>query len=95
MATGYIGKVQIDSGAILPVGSTLFGICRTPAGTAAKVIENTEQNPDSLAAAFSPLMDGITVHVKFVNGNTATTNNSNKNFFISGLIASLANSAPV
>lgn len=73
MATGYIGKVQIDSGAILPVGSTLFGICRTSASTAAKVIENTEQYPDSLAAAFSPLMDGITIHVKFVNGNTATT----------------------
>lgn len=73
MPTGYIGKLQIDSGDVLPIGSTLFGICRTPAATAAKVIENTSQYPDSLAAAFSPLMDGITIHVKFINGNTATT----------------------
>ena len=73
MATGYIGKVQIDSGSILPVGSTLFGVCRTAAGTPAKVIENTVQHPDSLAAAFSPLMDGVTIHVKFIDGNTATS----------------------
>jgi hypothetical protein len=62
-ATGYIGKLQIDSGDILPIGSTLFGVCHTPAATAAKVVENTALSPDALGAAFSPLLDGVTVHI--------------------------------
>ena len=60
MATGYIGKLQIDSGNILPIGSTLYGVCDTPAATSAKVIATTDV---TLGATFSPLMDGITIHV--------------------------------
>ena len=70
MATGHIGKIQIDSGAILPIGSTLFGICDTPANEPNKVIATTDV---TLGATFSPLDKGITIHVQFTYGNTATS----------------------
>lgn len=62
----YIGKLQIDSGAQLPIGSTLYGVCNSVAGAYEKVV--TLSN-------FDTLINGVTVHVKFVNGNTAPLTN--------------------
>lgn len=64
----YIGKVQIgESGSQILVGSTLYGVCGAdvPSNTAAKVVTL----PD-----FDTLMNGITVQVRFVNGNLVTSN---------------------
>lgn len=61
----YIGELQIDGGAQLPIGSTLYGICEIPAATAAKVV--TLSN-------FDTLINGVTVHVRFSNGNSADNN---------------------
>ena len=57
----YISELQIDGGAILPVGSSLFGVCDTPAATPAKVVT---------LANFDTFIHGVTVHVKFTYGNT-------------------------
>ena len=62
----YIGKLQIDSGAQLPIGSTLYGVCSSTAGSYEKVV--TLSN-------FDTLINGVTVHVKFENGNTAPLTN--------------------
>lgn len=75
MANDYIGRVQIDGGAVLPVGSTLFGVCNTPIDTAAKIIQESDQ---TLGAYFKTLSSaGVTVHIKFTYGNSVPANNSN------------------
>lgn len=64
----YIGKVQIGgSNDQILVGSTLYGVCGVdiPSNAAAKVVTL----PD-----FDTLMNGITVQVRFVNGNLVTSN---------------------
>lgn len=58
----YAGQVETGSGVTSPVASTLYGICNTPAATAAKIVTL----PD-----YDELVVGTTVHVKFTNGNTA------------------------
>ena len=66
---GYIGKIAAG-GATHPIGSTLYGICSgsIAASTAAKVVTfNVNEN-------FDTEIHGVTVHVKFINGNTATNN---------------------
>lgn len=65
--SSYIGAVQIEQGAQTLIGSTLFGICDSTisANTAAKVVT---------LSSFDQLLNGITVQVKFVNGNTVTNN---------------------
>ena len=63
--SSYIGKVQVESGAQILIGSTLSGICSTAADTAAKVVTL----PD-----FDTLMKGVTVHVRFTSGNSVTSN---------------------
>lgn len=65
--SSYIGKVQIgasDQEQIL-IGSTLYGTCNTAAATAEKVITL----PD-----FDALINGITVQIRFINGNSVTSN---------------------
>lgn len=62
----YISELQIDSGAILPVGSSLYGTCNTPVGTYAKEVILTN---------FDTLVHGVTIHVKFTYGNNATLTN--------------------
>ena len=64
--SSYIGKVQVESGDEILIGSTLYGVCDSniAASTAAKVVT---------LADFDTLMRGVTVHVRFVNGNTVTT----------------------
>ena len=61
----YIGKVQIGAtGDQVLVGSTLYGVCSVAAATAAKEVTL----PD-----FDAIMHGITVQVRFENGNSVTT----------------------
>lgn len=59
---GYAGQIETSGGAISPIGSTLYGVCSTAAATAAKVVT---------LADYDELITGTTVHVKFLNGNTA------------------------
>ena len=61
----YIGKVQIGAtGDQILIGSTLYGVCATGATDAKKVVTL----PD-----FDAVMHGITVQVRFENGNSVTT----------------------
>lgn len=60
----YIGKVQIGS-QLASVGSTLYGICPTAAGTAAKTVTLNDFDQD---------IHGVTVFIKFNNGNTVDSN---------------------
>ena len=62
--SSYIGAVALDSGQYL-VGSTLFGVCNTPANTADKHI---------ILSSFDQLLNGITVHIKFTLGNSVDSN---------------------
>lgn len=57
---GYVGKVNIG-GSELSVGSTLYGTCDSAADAVAKVVT---------CADFDTLIEGVTIHVKFTNGNT-------------------------
>lgn len=62
----YVGKVQINSsGELMPIGSTLYGECENAADASLKVVALNN---------FNNYIHGITVHVKFINGNTATNN---------------------
>ena len=64
MAVGsYIGQINIgnDTHAI---GSTLYGVCTTPAATAAK---------EATLTGFGDLATGVTVHIKFSNANTVSS----------------------
>lgn len=74
----YIGKVQIGSGDPVLIGSTLYGICTTPAATAAKTIIGGENGDDNsgkfINNNYDNLIQGTTIHVKFTQGNTATSN---------------------
>ena len=62
----YIGKVQIgNEGDQILIGSSLYGVC----SNAATDINKTVTLPD-----FDTFMHGITVQVRFVNGNSVTDN---------------------
>lgn len=61
---GYAGQIETSGGAISPIGSTLYGVCNTPAATAAKVVTLSD---------YDELITGTTVHVKFLYGNTAAS----------------------
>ena len=65
--SSYFTELEIDYGAVLPVGSSLYGICNTNAATAAKV---------AILTPFDHLVNGITVHIKFTHGNTVQMNSS-------------------
>lgn len=65
----YVGNVTADGSTHL-VGSTLYGTCSTAAGTAAKVVT---------CADFDHLLEGVTIHVKFTNSNTASNATLNVN----------------
>lgn len=58
---GYIGKVQIDSTAYR-LGSTLYGVCDSAVDTYIKNVTLSDMNI---------LIPGVTIHVKFTNGNSA------------------------
>lgn len=58
----YITKKQTTDG-IKPIGSNLYGTCATASGTAAKVV---------IMSDFDVLVVGVTIHVYFTYGNTAS-----------------------
>lgn len=66
---GYVSEVRISNN-VYPVGSTLFGICGTAAGTAAKTVT---------LSAFDTLKYGVTIHVQFTYENTAANPTMNVN----------------
>ena len=71
---GYIGKVQINSNSAVLVGSTLYGICSTSASVADKVIGATDDPAGKfINTNYDNLIQGSTIHVKFVNGNDVTS----------------------
>ena len=59
----YVGKIQIGNN-LYAIGSTLYGICTTSANTATKVVVLPE---------FSTMTHGVTVYVRFTEGNTVTS----------------------
>ena len=72
--TKYIGKIKIDNGNPILIGSTMYGICTTSAGTAAKVVGTAANNSGKfINNNFDADLQGITIHIKFTQGNTVTT----------------------
>ena len=65
---GVISKIN-PSGTIYALASNAYGYCETGAATAAKVVDMT---------GFS-LIEGVTVHIKFKNNNTASNPTLNIN----------------
>lgn len=68
MAT-YVSKVSVDDALPIPVGSSLYGVCTSAIDATTKVVT---------LANFDSLQNGVTVHVKFTNGNSAPLNSSFK-----------------
>lgn len=66
---GYVSKVKVGS-ATHPVASSLYGICNTAAGEAAKAVS---------CADFDALATGVTIHVKFLHTNDAANPTLNIN----------------
>lgn len=66
----YISELQIDDGSIQPIGSSLYGICNSNVDAYAKVVT---------LANFDSFIPGVTIHVKFTNGNSAPLTNPSNN----------------
>lgn len=62
--SGVIEKIQTggSSGTAYAIASTAYGYCETDAGTAAKTVDMTDFK----------LYEGVTIHVKFKNSNSAS-----------------------
>lgn len=61
MVMSYIGNVNIQ-GVMAPIGSTLYGKCASFASAQEKIVELDN---------FDQLINGVTIHIQFSNGNTA------------------------
>ena len=59
----YASKHNTTDEGIVPIGSNLYGTCSTGSATTAKVVS---------MSAFNVLTEGVTIHVYFQNGNTAS-----------------------
>lgn len=59
----YATKKKLADNSIVPLGSNLYGTCSTASATAQKDVAM----PD-----FNVLVSGVTIHVQFTNGNTAS-----------------------
>ena len=59
----YASKKKLSDNSVVPLGSNLYGTCTTGSSTATKVVVM----PD-----FNVLIEGVTIHVYFQSGNTAT-----------------------
>ena len=69
--SGYIGKVHITGEDPVLVGSTLYGICNSQANSTTKTVISTDNNSGKfINNNYNQLLQGTTIHVKFVNGNT-------------------------
>lgn len=66
---GYIGKASINN-TTYPIGATLYGTCNTAAATVEKAVT---------CADFDTFITGVTIHVWFAYGNTATSPTLNVN----------------
>ena len=82
--SSYIGKISINHGAQILIGSTLYGVCNTAPNISAKKVIFKEQS-DTVSdgyydagkfinSNYDQLLQGTTIHVKFVQGNTITSN---------------------
>lgn len=70
----YVSKVSIGNTDSL-VGSTLYGICKTGASTPGKTVGTADDTSGKfINAHFDNLIQGTTIHVKFIYGNSATSN---------------------
>ena len=74
---GYIGKVQINSDDAVLIGSTLYGICKSSIGSTTKTVVGGTNGDDNsgkfINNNYDNLIQGSTIHVKFVNGNSANS----------------------
>ena len=70
----YIGKVQLNGANDALVGSTMYGICNTGAAEVAKTVTTTDYNDGGkfINTNFDSPMQGVTIYVKFINGNEAS-----------------------
>lgn len=72
--SNYIGKLKIGSdGDEVLLGSAMYGICKTPASTAAKKATTDAEGDNSgkfINNNFTTELQGVTIHVKFTQGNT-------------------------
>lgn len=66
----FAAQVETSGGTIHPIGSTLYGVCGNTASTVAKSVT---------LGNFDKLLTGITIHIKFVYGNTASNPTLNVN----------------
>lgn len=66
----YITKVTAGGNTEMRVGSSLYGVCNTATGTAAKTVS---------IDGFDTLVEGVTIHVKFQYYNTASNATLNVN----------------
>ena len=67
---GYIDTIDAGSSAGLLVSQSLYGTCSTTASTIEKAVT---------CAAFDHFTTGVTISVKFTNGNTASNPTLNVN----------------
>lgn len=58
---GYVASAKVN-GVQFPIGSSLYGTCTTAANAVEKIVELND---------FDKMPTGITIHVKFMNSNTA------------------------
>ena len=71
--SGYVGKIKIGNELSL-IGSTLYGICTSDADATAKAVTTVENNSGKfINNNFDEPIQGTTIHVKFVNGNTVSS----------------------
>ena len=82
----YAGVFTDKNNVDHPVTSVLYGTCATAADTAAKVVT---------CADFDTLMAGVTIRVKFANGNTAQNPTVNINNTGAKSVYRFGNTAPV
>jgi len=63
----YVAKVQIGNNAndLSPIASTMFGICNSSITATTKVVTFSK---------FDKLVNGVTVFVRFTNGNSLPGN---------------------
>lgn len=66
MALSYIGKLQIDEGSLIPVGTTLYGTCSSLA------TDETKEVTIDNSVSIDTLPKGLTITVRFTNSNTAS-----------------------
>ena len=80
MASSHIGRVTVGGEENRRLAHSLYGVCSTPASTAAKAVTMYTGNK-TLQSTWTPedLYDGLTVTVRFTNQNTVASPTLNVN----------------